>query len=172
MEKNKLKNILTVILARKGSERLKNKNLRKINKKSLAEITIKFSIKLKKYSYILISTDHPKIINIAKKYKIIIPGIRPKYLSGKHSSSLNVVKYIINWYQKNYHTRIKGIIVLQPTSPFRDSNHLIRIIKSYIENHFRFGICLDAFSLVFTNLSVYVILQFKYLKITQFSSHL
>ena len=44
------KNLLTIILARKGSRRIVNKNLRKIGKNSLAEITIQFALRLKNYS--------------------------------------------------------------------------------------------------------------------------
>ena len=39
--------IIGIILARKGSKRIKNKNLKKISGKSLIEITIKFAKKLK-----------------------------------------------------------------------------------------------------------------------------
>ena len=116
MFKNKL---LTIILARKGSRRLKNKNLLKIGKYSLFENTIKFALKLKNYSDIIVSTDDLRIIKIAKKYKVHIPGLRPKHLSGNYSSSLNVVKYVIKSYQKEYKKSVNGIILLQPTSPFR-----------------------------------------------------
>ena len=63
-----------MVLARKGSKRLKNKNLRILNKLSLSEITIKFAIKLKKYSNIILSTNDKKIIELGKKYKVINPG--------------------------------------------------------------------------------------------------
>tara|TARA_B110000196_G_C21140756_1_gene663667 strand:+ start:501 stop:1181 length:681 start_codon:yes stop_codon:yes gene_type:complete len=127
----KHKNLLTIILARKGSRRILKKNLRKIGKDSLSEITIKFALKLKSYSNIVISTDDIKIINIAKKYKIIVPGLRPKHLSGRYSSSLNVVKYVINWYEKEFKEKIDGIILLQPTSPFRSLSFIIKSLKSY-----------------------------------------
>ena len=37
------KNILIVVLARKNSKRIKNKNIRKINGKSLVYITLEFA---------------------------------------------------------------------------------------------------------------------------------
>ena len=95
MLKKKHKVLLTIILARKGSRRIHNKNLRKIGSDSLVEITIEFALKLKNYSDVIVSTDDLKIIKIAKKYKVLVPGIRPKRLSGRYSSSLNVVKYLI-----------------------------------------------------------------------------
>ncbi len=131
MFKKKNKNLLTIILARKGSRRILKKNLRKIGKDSLSEITIKFAVKLKKYSNIVISTDDLRIIKIAKKYDIIVPGLRPKHLSGRYSSSLNVVKYVINWYEKEFKTKIDGIILLQPTSPFRSLSLIVKSLRSF-----------------------------------------
>ena len=78
----KKKNIVAFILARKGSKRLKNKNLQILfNKTSLVEATIKFAKKLRFVNDIILSSDHEKIHNIGKKEKILSPGLRPKNLS-------------------------------------------------------------------------------------------
>ena len=129
--KKKNKDLLTIVLARKGSRRIINKNLRKLGQDSLAEITIKFALKLKNYSDIIVSTDDLRIIKIAKKHRVLVPGLRPKHLSGSYSSSLNVVKYIIKWYEKELKTSVSGIILLQPTSPFRSLSLVIKSIVSF-----------------------------------------
>lgn len=126
--------LLTMVLARKGSKRLKNKNLRILNKLSLSEITIKFAMKLKKYSNIILSTDDKRIIELGKKYKVINPGLRPDYLSRDNSSSLKVIKYLVRWYHKKYKNKIKGIILLQPTSPYRSLKKIIKMIKIFNYN--------------------------------------
>ena len=59
------KSLLTIIPARKNSIRLKNKNIKKINGKSLVENTILFATKFKKFSNILVSTDSEKIKKIS-----------------------------------------------------------------------------------------------------------
>ena len=61
------KNILIVVLARKNSKRIKNKNIRKINGKSLVYITLEFAKKLKLFN-ILVSTDSDKV---KKKQRIL-----------------------------------------------------------------------------------------------------
>ena len=66
MNKN---HILGIILARKGSKRIKNKNLKKIHGKSLTEITINFAKSLKFLTNIVLSTDDKKILNLAKKIR-------------------------------------------------------------------------------------------------------
>ena len=106
MLKQKKKFLLSVVLARKGSKRILNKNLRKIGKYSLIEITIKFALKLKSYSDIIVSTDDKRIIEIAEKYNVITPGLRPKNLSKGKSNSLDVVKYIAHWYKNKYKKKL------------------------------------------------------------------
>tara|TARA_E500000178_G_scaffold356561_1_gene435486 strand:+ start:1884 stop:2555 length:672 start_codon:yes stop_codon:yes gene_type:complete len=123
---NKLK-IITIILARKGSRRLKNKNLKKINGKKLFEITINFAKKLNFVKDIIVSSDDKRIIKICKKEKILTPGLRPKKLSGDKITSEAVAKYLIKWYEKKFRN-VDGILLLQPTTPYRN---LIRFKKAY-----------------------------------------
>ena len=54
-------NNLCVICARGGSKGLKNKALKKINGKPLIAYTIKQSIKSKKFSNVIVSTDSKKL---------------------------------------------------------------------------------------------------------------
>ena len=54
------KKILCFIPARKGSTRLVNKNLKKINGKSLVEITILQAVKSKIFEDIILSSDSKK----------------------------------------------------------------------------------------------------------------
>ena len=138
MLQDKNKKLLTIILARKGSKRIKDKNLRKIGKYSLFENTIRFALKLKNYSDIVVSTNDLRIINISKKYKVLNPGLRPEYLSGRYSSSLNVVKYLIKWYEREIKKSVGGIILLQPTSPFRILNLILKSINSYKKNKYNY----------------------------------
>ena len=58
--------ILYLILARKNSKRLKNKNLSKINNQTLVQLTIKFAKKLTSSKNIVVSTDSKKINLILK----------------------------------------------------------------------------------------------------------
>ena len=57
---------LGIILARKNSQRLKNKNILKIKKLKLIEFTIIAAIKSKKFKKIIVSSDDEKILNLKK----------------------------------------------------------------------------------------------------------
>lgn len=111
--------IIGIILARKGSKRLKNKNLKKINGRSLCEITIKFAKKLKFLKNIVLSTDDKKLFSLSRKNKILSPGLRPKKLSEDKSSSEDAAFHVIKWYEKKFR-KITGLLLLQPTTPYRD----------------------------------------------------
>jgi len=110
--------ILYLILARKNSKRLKNKNLSKINNQTLIQLTIKFAKKLTSSKNIVVSTDSKKINLIANNMGIKIPWLRPKKLSKDTSSSYEAANHAIKWYEKNYEP-IDTVVLLQPTSPFR-----------------------------------------------------
>ena len=124
MQEKKLK-ILIVIPARKNSKRLENKNLLKINKKSLIQRTIDIAKQITNKENIIISTDSSKILKIAKQNKIIAPWLRPKKLCSDETSSEKVVLHALNWYEKNV-KKINCLLLLQPTSPFRKKNSILR----------------------------------------------
>ncbi len=110
---------LILILARKGSRRLKNKNIKVLNKKPLIYWTIKFAKKLNfNKKEIFVYSDSTKIINIANLNNVLSPKIRPKYLSQSRTTSYKSAKHAIQWYEKNI-CKPDYIILLQPTSPFR-----------------------------------------------------
>ena len=62
------KKILCLIPARGGSKGIKDKNLKKINNKSLVKITIQFAEQLKFLDNIVLSSDSIKILNETKNF--------------------------------------------------------------------------------------------------------
>ena len=90
-KKNK---ILAIILARGGSKRLKNKNIRLINSKPLIYWTIKAAKQSNLIDDIVVSTDSKKIALICKKLKVFVPFLRPKKFSGDKSSSIEALQFI------------------------------------------------------------------------------
>ena len=61
------KKCVALIPARGGSKGLKNKNLKKINGKTLTELAINFAINSKYFNKIILSSDSKKILNHSKK---------------------------------------------------------------------------------------------------------
>ena len=115
--------ILTIIPARAGSKGIKNKNLKKLNGIPLIEYTIR-AAQESKCKNIIISSDSENIINIAKKYKLNFIR-RPKSLAQDDSLIIDVVLDII---QKT-ENKFDYVMLLQPTSPLRNSTHILESIK-------------------------------------------
>lgn len=124
------KKFLIIILARKGSLRLKNKNLKKLGKKSLVEHTIDYAKKFINYCDIILSTDDERIKKLAIKKKIICPWLRPARLSTSKSSSIDAILHSLKWYETNLH-KPSYIILLQPTSPFRSFLSLKKTLRMF-----------------------------------------
>lgn len=112
-------NNIAVIPARKGSQGLKNKNLLKIDNKTLIERTIEFAIESKMFTRIILTTDYENINNNIEYRK------RPQELTKENTTMVEVIKDVIENCNIN---KEDNIILLQPTSPFRNKKDLKRVI--------------------------------------------
>ena len=128
----KIFNYLAVIPARKKSKRIKNKNLSKVKNQTLVEIAIDQALKVRKIDYIAVSSDSEKIINIAKKRKILSIK-RPYKYSTDNSPTEDVLNHAIFYLEKK-NFFFKNIILLQPTSPQRTFKDIKSCMKKYEKN--------------------------------------
>lgn len=122
------KKILALVPARGGSKGIKLKNLKKINNKTLIEITSVFIDKCKIFDQKVISSDNKKIIIHSKKLKFNIIK-RKKNLSGDRVSDFKVIKNVI----EELDVKFDYVVYLQPTSPIRQVAHLKNAIKQVIK---------------------------------------
>lgn len=113
-------NNIAIIPARKDSKGLKNKNLLKIDNKTLIERTIEFAIESKLFSRIILTTDYENINNNIEYRK------RPEKLTKENTTMVEVINDVIENCNIN---REDNIILLQPTSPFRNKKDLKRVIE-------------------------------------------
>ena len=114
-------NNIAVIPARKGSKGLKNKNLLKIDNKTLIERTIEFAIESKMFTRIILTTDYENINNKEIEYRK-----RPKELTKENTTMVEIINDVI----ENCNIgKEDNIILLQPTSPFRNKKDLKKVIE-------------------------------------------
>ena len=125
--------ILAIILARKGSKRLPNKNRLLLGGKPLFEWSINSSKKVNNICDILVSTDDEKIIEFCRKKDVLIPWKRPKELAKDTSSSVDACIHALDWYEDNV-SKVNGVILLQPTSPFRTHKTIEKGISLFKNN--------------------------------------
>ena len=134
MNKKRIK-IISFIPAKKNSQDLKNKNLKKLNNLSLVELAILGAKKSKLINEIYLSSDSEKILKIGTKLNI--DAIKRQKNLSSYSASANsvILDFIKNKLQNNQEDYI--IVYLQPTSPFRNNIHIDQAIKYFIKKKFR-----------------------------------
>ena len=85
---------IAIIPARKGSKRIKNKNIRKFRGKPIIAYSIELAVRAKIFDKIIVSTDCEKIAEISKFYGASVPFIRSSKLAddhtGIHTSNKNI----------------------------------------------------------------------------------
>jgi CMP-N,N'-diacetyllegionaminic acid synthase len=125
--------ILALITARGGSKRIPAKNLRKLGHRPLVVWSVDVIKGIAEICDILVSTDDPAIAEIARKAGALVPWLRPGELSTDTASSIDVCLHAIDWYETQKR-QLDGLLLLQPTSPFRSRDSIIRGIDLFRTN--------------------------------------
>lgn len=126
------KKILALVPARGGSKGIKLKNLKKINGKSLIQITSEFIDKCKFFDLKVVSSDNKKIIEHSKDLEFEIVK-RSNKLSGDRVSDFQVIQESLIFIKDNLKYDFDYLIYLQPTSPVRKKKHSLDTIKKVIK---------------------------------------
>ncbi len=103
---------ICIIPARKGSRRIKNKNIKKINNTFLISLVIKLAIKSKLFTKVIVSTDCKKIAKIAKNNGAEVPFLRDKKLSDNYTPTYAVLVDVV----KKLKIKDQYIFCIYPTS--------------------------------------------------------
>ena len=77
---------------------------------------------------IFVSTDSNKIAKEAIKNNAEVPFIRPEYLANDETSTIDVIIHAVNYFQE-MSIVFDYLILLEPTSPLRDTQDIDRAIE-------------------------------------------
>jgi len=125
--------ILSIIPARKGSKRLKNKNFKKLNGKPLVYHTISCSLSSSYINKTIVSTDSIQYANKFIEYGAEVPFIRNENLSGDNIHSVEVIIDTLNWLKENKNYSPTLVVMLLPTSPLRKASTLDKAIEKFLK---------------------------------------
>ncbi|MDP3764309.1 MAG: acylneuraminate cytidylyltransferase family protein [bacterium] len=125
--------ILGIITARGGSKGIPGKNIKDLCGKPLIAHTIEAAQKSGVFDRIILSTDDEKIANIAKNYGIEVPFIRPAELAQDDTPHLPVLQHTVSWLKENQNYQPDAVMLLQPTAPLRQPQHIKEAIKLFDE---------------------------------------
>lgn len=113
--------ILALIPARGGSKRLPGKNIKLLGGLPLIAWTIRAALESKCCVDVLVSTDEQEIADISLAYGASVPWLRPPELSSDTATSIDVALHALDAYEEA-HGPVDGLMLLQPTSPFRSAD--------------------------------------------------
>tara|TARA_B110000008_G_C16874523_1_gene526247 strand:- start:154 stop:975 length:822 start_codon:yes stop_codon:yes gene_type:complete len=117
------KKVLAIIPARGGSKRLPRKNIIDLGGKPLIGWTIDAAIQCEYIDRVIVSTEDDEIMKISAQYGKDLPFSRSSALAKDHVTTYDVVIDIVERLREKNEI-YDYIVLLQPTSPFRNVNHL------------------------------------------------
>lgn len=125
--------ILALIAARGGSKRLPRKNCRLLGGKPLVTWSINVVKGIPEICDLIVSTDDNEIASICSAAGACVPWLRPAELATDTASSAEVALHALKWYEAE-RGGVDGLLLLQPTSPFRTRETILKGIGLYIDN--------------------------------------
>jgi CMP-N-acetylneuraminic acid synthetase len=120
---------LAIIPARAGSKRLPNKNILSLNSKPLIAYSIEAGLNSKYINNVIVSSDSDKILQISQKYGANTIK-RPKKLASDTSTTFDAIEHTIKSIEQYEYT-----VLLQPTSPLRNFEHINKAIELLESNN-------------------------------------
>ena len=129
----KQKRILAIIPARGGSKGIPKKNIIDLLGNPLLYYSIKSAKESKYIDKVIISTDDDEIAEIGKKLGADVPFLRPEEISGDKAKSIDAFIHAIKELEK-LEEKYDYILLLQNTSPLRQSWHIDEAIEKLIES--------------------------------------
>ena len=124
---------LYIIPARGGSKGIPGKNIKELNGKPLIYYTIDVARKFAPDELICVTTDDKQIISRVEEYALKVPFIRPEELATDTAGTYEVLLHALGYYEEKGF-KIKNIVLLQPTSPFRTPDHVKEALMLYTED--------------------------------------
>ena len=128
---------IAIIPARAGSKGIPNKNIQLLLGKPLLTWTIEAALQSKSLNRVIVSTDSEEIAAMARSAGAEVPFLRPSSLATDTANSMDVLIHACEWLSEHetYHAEV--IILLQPTSPFRQASDIdaaIELLKEQSAN--------------------------------------
>lgn len=129
------KSVLAIIPARGGSKRLPGKNIKTLSDKPLIAWTIEAALGCTYLDEVMVTTDDRHIAEVSLKYGAHVPFIRPAVLASDTASSFDAIKHAIDFYRHEVGRNFDFVILLQPTSPLRDTQDISNALELLVKKN-------------------------------------
>ncbi len=128
--------VLAVIPARAGSKGIKDKNILALAGKPLVTHTIAAALASKILDAVIVSTDSPKIAEVAAAAGASVPFLRPPELATDETPAVDALRHAVLAYEEQTGRRVGTVVLLQPTTPLRttgDIDAALRLFRAHPE---------------------------------------
>ncbi|MBN1676644.1 MAG: acylneuraminate cytidylyltransferase family protein [Kiritimatiellae bacterium] len=125
--------ILAVVPARGGSKGVKLKNIRPLLGRPLIGYVGDTVAEAGCFDRVIVSTDHPKIAEVARSFGLAAPFLRPAALAGDRVGDHPVLEHALLQIERLDNQRYDVIVMLQPTCPLRRASHVTATIERLVK---------------------------------------
>jgi CMP-N,N'-diacetyllegionaminic acid synthase len=126
--------MLAVIPARGGSKRLPGKNLKLLAGLPLIGWSILAARRSDSFDEVVVSTDDPMIASESIRLGARVRQLRPAHLATDTATMVDVVLHEIAAAEEDLGP-VHGVVLLQPTSPFRSPDLIRRAVTLFVAHH-------------------------------------
>lgn len=123
--------ILGLIPARAGSKGVVGKNSLPLAGRSLVERAVDTAHASGVVARLVVSTDSRAIAQHAERLGAEVPFLRPAELASDRASMIDVALHALEMLERNEGWVPDALLLLQPTSPLRTPEHLVRATKLF-----------------------------------------
>jgi CMP-N-acetylneuraminic acid synthetase len=128
------KSIMAVIPARGGSKGLPGKNIRPLCGKPLIAWSIENAQRSRYLDEVLVSTDDPKIADVARRYGAAVPFLRPEELASDAAKTFDAVRHALDFYREKLDRQFDLVVLLEPTSPLREDDDVDLMLEKLLRH--------------------------------------
>ena len=125
--------MIAFIPARGGSKGVPGKNIKDLCGKPLIAYTIEAAKAANGVDRVIVTTDDEDIARVAREYGAEVPFMRPAELSSDTASAVDVYIHATEFVMKETGESIDKFMVLLPTVPLRNANHIDEAISYFKE---------------------------------------
>lgn len=125
--------IIAVIPARAGSKRVPGKNTKKLGPWPLLAWSIRIALASKALERVIVSTEDASIADVARDHGADVPHLRSPHLATDKARAEDVLIEALDWIKQDGASS-DGVMLLQPTSPFRRKDSIHKAIILFKEH--------------------------------------
>lgn len=122
---------VAIVPARAGSKGLPGKNLRLLDSQPMLTHSVLAGLGCNRINDVIVATDDAKMLAVGMAAGASKFPLRPEDISTDEATTLAVLHWFVDTYKKESGKDIDHLVLLQPTSPLRTSQHVNEAIALY-----------------------------------------